>query len=197
MKITDLAIIFILLFIMLQVIFGLRTDVMRAEESRYVRMNNVCDRAIEDALETGYGGVDLNGNPVIDKESIKNSFIQEVDYIVTGSRESSSHQELISRMELMIVTTEKGFYVYRDGWKPMEQYRSKEHEAITEQIVGYIDGVLEEDGYYIDIPASEREALRQSFAEYGAYVVWNNSYGNNILEGKKRYIFSGARLRNV
>ena len=197
MKITDFAIIFILLFIMLQVIFGLRTDVMRAEESRYVRMNNVCDRAIEDALETGYGGVDLNGNPVIDKESIKNSFIQEVDYIVTGSRESSSHHELISRMALMIVTTEKGFYVYRDGWKSMEQYRSKEHEAITEQIVGYINGVLEEDGYYIDIPASEREALRQSFAEYGAYVVWNNSYGNNILEGKKRYIFSGARLRNV
>lgn len=195
MKITDLAIIFILCFVIFQVMFELKSEELVKQENSYVTMNNICDNAIEDALAKGYGGVDINGKPLIDYEKVRECFINEVDYIVNGNVLSARHDEMENKIIMIIATGEEGFSIYDDGWQPVVSYNSDKHEIKNEQIISYVNSNLKKKGCYIDVPASVTESYTQSFSRYGVYVIWDNTSERYRINNGRSYVFSGAAIK--
>lgn len=195
MKITDLAIIFILCFVIFQVIFEFKSEELIKQENCYVSMNNICDNAIEDALAKGYGGVDINGKPLIDYEKVREYFIKEVDYIVNGNTLSARHDEMENKIIMIIATGEEGFCIYDGGWQPVVSYDSDKHEIKSEQIISYVNNNLKSKGCYIDVPASLTESYAQSFSRYGVYIIWDNTSERYKANNCRNYVFSGAAIK--
>lgn len=195
MKITDLAIIFILCFVIFQVIFEFKSEELIKQENCYVSMNNICDNAIEDALAKGYGGVDINGKPLIDYEKVREYFIKEVDYIVNGNTLSARHDEMENKIIMIIATGEEGFCIYDGGWQPVVSYDSDKHEIKSEQIISYVNNNLKSKGCYIDVPASLAESYAQSFSRYGVYIIWDNTSERYKANNCRNYVFSGAAIK--
>lgn len=179
MKLTDLSIISLVFFICILVVIHLKGDMLHNRTTNRIMYNKVMDNTTEEALSIGYGGVDINGNPIVSLDKVGEYF------------EATTRMYGDNSKHFMCYVDRDGFYlcISHTGyvWSEKIYFKEKQDTSHENKIIQLVEKVKEEYGIDMTLPYNEGEKWENSVDDYSLLVI---SYEK--LRGL--YCFSGAKI---
>lgn len=163
MKLTDLAITFMIFFICLVVVVHIKADRLHGELINQVMYNNVMDGIVEDTLQAGYKSVDKAGNPVVSLQELKRCFQAECG-LYGGQWD-----------QFLFYIEKDGFYCcesYNDfQWSRKTEFPEGEEMLHEDKVLYFIDFIQEQYGIKVTLPINDGESWVNTIKEYSLLAV--------------------------
>ena len=150
------------------------------------QLNLIMDEVVVDSLNVAFYDTSKAGEPMVDKEELKDNILSEAAIGLLGSVDAEAKKIIDSRILFVIYMDRQGYYCYSDGkWNDMVNYSSDIHEEIVHQITSKIDDMFE-NRYKTLIPYNNGEDYKNSIYKYSCLVFYE--------QFNKYYCFSGAKI---
>ena len=190
MKATDFSIIFCIVFMAFYMSYNIGNRVSESVIFTTAELNKIMDEIVVDAMEEGYGGIDGNLFPRIDKDKMIREFMRESSLLL---EETEIRQYIPSIVKKII-------YVEKNGrWSSKILFETEEHEEKVKIIVRSLSRAVnngtESGKYKINIPANSGESYSQTISEYSFLVLCEDFTLQMNGNGYSRYFLSGAALK--
>ncbi len=173
MKATDFSIIFCIVFMAFYMSYNIGNRVSESVIFTTAELNKIMDEIVVDAMEEGYGGIDGNLFPRIDKDKMIREFMRESSLLL---EETEIRQYIPSIVKKIIYVEKNGYFVYSEGrWSSKILFETEEHEEKVKIIVRSLSRAVnngtESGKYKINIPANSGESYSQTISEYSFLVL--------------------------
>ncbi len=197
MKATDFSIIFCIVFMAFYMSYNIGNRVSESVIFTTAELNKVMDEIVVDAMEEGYGGVDGNLFPRIDRDKMIREFMRESSLLL---EETEIREYIPSYVKKIIYVEKNGYFVYSEGrWSSKILFETEEHEEKVKVIVRSLSKAVnngtESEKYKINIPANSGESYSQTISEYSFLVLCVDFTLQMNGNGYNRYFLSGAALK--
>ena len=197
MKATDFSIIFCIVFMAFYMSYNIGNRVSESVIFTTAELNKIMDEIVVDAMEEGYGGIDGNLFPRIDKDKMIREFMRESSLLL---EETEIRQYIPSIVKKIIYVEKNGYFVYSEGrWSSKILFETEEHEEKVKIIVRSLSRAVnngtESGKYKINIPANSGESYSQTISEYSFLVLCEDFTLQMNGNGYSRYFLSGAALK--
>lgn len=187
MKLTDFAIIFAIILTGVMYTMEVNNYNIKTRLISNQEINLIMDESIVDSLDTAFGEVDSEGNPVVELNKLSGSLLSFMSLGLSGNDNAQIRQIIEGRIMFIIYTGENGFYCYKEGkWSDIILYNEESHESQIIQIESYIDNIMNKK-YISMIPYNDGEDYKNSIHKYSAIAFYES------VDGK--YCFSGAKIQ--
>lgn len=204
MKITDFSIIFAAIFLSFYLTYVIGDQVAYHSMYSATLLNHVMDEIVQEALEAGYQGVDENGEPILNKEQVIQSFLETCGMVLEGRSDIQYYPAFIKKI---ILIESDHYFVYDKGnWSQAIVFEDMRHEERVQWITKSLEKSLQVDNsllqkkkvrYRIALPCNQGEYDSQTLQEYAMLVLCEDSVGQMQGECYGRYFLSGAALKEV
>lgn len=197
MKATDFSIIFCILFMAIYLSYSIGNRVSEAVIFTSAELNKIMDEIVVDAMEEGYGGVDQDLFPQIDKDRMILEFMKESSILLA---EAEIGQYIPPFVKKIIYVERNGYFVYSEGrWSSKILFKTEKQEEKVKVIVRSLSGAVNDktgaEEYKINIPANNGESYSQTISEYSFLVLCEDVTLQMNGNGYNRYFLSGAALK--
>lgn len=131
LKPSTWGLLFFAVFVPFYVILCLRINSVNSALNAKIQYENIMDNAVDDAFISAVEGIDSKGNVIINKDQIKDNFLNSLYNgfnSITGNTEVQQIS-ITSRIPIMILVDNNGYYVCS-----MEEYRDSTNAALAKHV---------------------------------------------------------------
>ncbi|MCI8669124.1 MAG: hypothetical protein HFI34_06335 [Lachnospiraceae bacterium] len=197
MKATDFSIIFCIVFMAFYLSYSIGNRASESVIFTTAELNKIMDEIVVDAMKEGYGGVDGNLFPLIDKDKMILEFMKESSLLL---EEAEIRQYIPLFVKKIIYVERNGYFVYSEGrWSSKILFETEEHEekvkVIVRSLSRAVNNKTDSEKYKINIPANSGESYSQTISEYSFLILCEDVTLQLNGNGYSRYFLSGAALK--
>ena len=164
MKITDYAILFMIILLSLCFIYEFKDNIAFRNAIYGEEVNRAVDNAVVKALEQGY----ISGSKKtigFEMQKVSNTFIETASYLLYGNVNDYSNVIIESRIVSFILVDNDGYYSYSNGkWSEKNIFSSDLHERKVYEIEERIQQDMDNEIYRVLFPKNSGEIFAQTIS---------------------------------
>lgn len=192
MKLIDFGLIFSFIFFCIVSIFSFKNDLLYSNSLKNIMYNNCVDEITYSALKASFNKVDLDGNPVIDKEVLSECLLSNMAILYNNT---SINSYLSSNYLLGVLTIREGFYVFHNGlWSKLINYSEGNNTSHPNKVKEISEYIEDNFGNKLLFATNEGEAFKNTLNDYSFICIYENRSIKIDNQKYGVYFISGAAI---